>query len=496
MIHTFKAQITESAAGSLTARIAPFGVSVPYGRTTVEFAAGGIHVPTTPIALTVDHDSGVLSAIGVMTRSAEADDGLYADFQLADTEAGRDVRELLKLGAVTDVSVGIELQEDFEGGIMSGILDHVSVVQAGRIPSAEVLSVHNDKEPIVADVEMKEEAVAPVVAEFDDSEIKTAIAEMANQIDVLGAEKPVAEFSGLEVFGAMLGERYGIKTANHALADVIGDLGTADASGIVPDFYWGGGLQHMTDRRRPLFATAGAAPFPTSGNNLVLPRVTQETSVSTSAGEKAEANTRALQAVSESFEVVWFNGAVDVSLEIISQSDPSVLEVISRSLLTQYAGAVETDATLAVAGAATHTGAALDTATYAGLVGDIITTSDLIEDATGAPGDILGVTPAQWIAILSLMDGGDRRQFAMINPQNADGTGSLVTRGIDVGGVFIYRAPKATTALQYNQESFKTGEKSPMQVQALNVELMGRDVGILGATVVAHWAAGIYSYEV
>jgi len=372
----------------------------------------------------------------------------------------------------------------------------VSVVQAGRIPSAEVLSVHNDKEPIVADVEMKEEAVAPVVAEFDDSEIKTAIAEMADTLDVLTAEKPVAEFSGLEVFGAMLGERYGIKTANHALADVIGDLGTADASGIVPDFYWGGGLQHMTDRRRPLFATAGAAPFPTSGNNLVLPRVTQETSVSTSAGEKAEANTRALQAVSESFEVVWFNGAVDVSLEIISQSDPSVLEVISRSLLTQYAGAVETDATLAVAGAATHTGAALDTATYAGLVGDIITTSDLIEDATGAPGDILGVTPAQWIAILSLMDGGDRRQFAMINPQNADGTGSLVTRGIDVGGVFIYRAPKATTALQYNTDSFKAGEKNPMQLAALNVPNMGRDVGIIGATVCVTWSDGVYSYEV
>jgi len=377
----------------------------------------------------------------------------------------------------------------------------------------------------VADVEMKEEAVAPVVAEFDDTELRAGMFDLAERVDALAVEKPVAEFSAMEVYGAMVGERFGVKTSNHALADVIGDsamevygamvgerfgvktsnhaladvigdLGSADASGIVPDFYWAGGLQHMTDRRRPLFATAGAAPFPASGNALVLPRVTQDTLVSTSAGEKAEANTRALQAVMESFEVVWFNGAVDVSLEIIAQSDPSVLEVISRSLLTQYAGASETDATLAVAGAATHTGAALDTATYAGLVGDIITTSDLVEDATGAPGDILGVTPAQWIAILSLMDGGDRRQFSMINPQNADGTGSLVTRGIDVGGVFIYRAPKATTALQYNTDSFKTGEKNPMQLAALNVPNMGRDVGIIGATVCVTWSDGIYSYEV
>ena len=496
MIHEFKAQITESAAGSLTARIAPFGVSVPYGRTTVEFAAGGIHVPTTPIALTVDHDSGVLSAIGVMTRSAEADDGLYADFQLADTEAGRDVRELLKLGAVTDVSVGIELSEDFEGGIMSGILDHVSVVQAGRIPSAEVLSVHNDKEPIVADVEMKEEAVAPVVAAFDDSEIKTALAEMADEIDVLKADGKTEHFSTEELGAAMFMKRFGVEISNHALADVIGDLGTADASGLAPNEYWGSGLQHMIDRRRPLFATLGSAPFPTTGYNLDVPKVVQEVLVDVRGAEKAAANSRALQVEVNSFPITWFDGAVDVAREIISQSSPSVLSVIDDSFRNGWAVATEVDATAKILAAATHTGAALDTSTYATFVGDLITTSDLIEDATGLPGDICGVTSSQWVAILSLMDGGDRRQFAMMNPQNADGTSTLVTRGIDVGGIFVYRAPKANGAMQYNQTSAKKGEKSPMQLTSANTELVGIDVGVWGGTVLVTWPEGIYSYEV
>ncbi len=94
------------------------------------------------------------------------------------------------------------------------------------------------------------------------------------------------------------------------------------------------------------------------------------------------------------------------------------------------------------------------------------------------------------------MDGGDRRQFSIINPQNADGTGTLTTRGIDIGGIFVYRAPALVAAVQYNSDSYKNAEKSPMQVAALNVELMGRDVGILGATVNVTWPEGIYGYTV
>ena len=78
----------------------------------------------------------------------------------------------------------------------------------------------------------------------------------------------------------------GRPVTNHALADVIGDLGSADASGIVPDSYWSGGLQHNVDKRRPLFNTAGSAPFPTSGNNLELPHVTQDTTVEAHAARR------------------------------------------------------------------------------------------------------------------------------------------------------------------------------------------------------------------
>ena len=503
----FEAVVTETAEhGGLVARMVPFGEKVPYGSGTVRFEDGSITVPAS-VPLTIDHGHSVTDRIGVMVSSFSDPTGLYGEFKFSDTSKGQEIRTLLADGALADVSVGVLLESAAHGrdSIQEGVLDHLSIVTHGRFSSSEnpskVLEVHDVKEPTVA--EEMVEAVAPAIVEYDDAPLKAELVEykeeivrLSEDIDTLKADKePVMQFTALEVYGAMIGQRLGM-TVDHALADVIGDLGSADASGIVPDFYWGAGLQHLTDTRRPLFATAGAAPFPSSGNNLVLPRITQSTAVAKRAAEKGAANSQALQAVAQSFPIQWFDGAVDVALELIAQSDPGVLGVIAQDMLTQYAKAVEADATDLLATAATHTGAALDTATYGALVADIITTSDLIEDAVGSPGNILGVTPAQWIAILSLMDGGDRRQFSIINPGNADVTGTLVTRGIDVGGVFIYRAPDATTALQYNQTSYKAGEKSPIQVQATNVELMGRDVGILGATVNTFWEAGIYSYEI
>lgn len=493
MIYEFRAEITEASEGRFTARIAPFGVSVAYGRSTVEFAAGSISVPNTSIPLTLDHSSAALDRIGVMARSFETPEAMFAEFDLADTDAGRDVRELLKLGALTDVSVGIELAEDFQGGLMSGTLDHVSVVANGRFPSAEVLSVHDEKEPTVADEEMKEEAVAPVVAEFDDAEIRTAIAEMTDRVDLLEAGEIVAEFSGMEVLGGLVEMRYSGKISDHALADVIGDLGAADASGLSPDYYWAQGLQQNVDRRRPLFAMGGAAPFPEYGNNLTTAKVTQEVTVAEHA-QKAAVSSQALQAALQTFPIVWHSGAVDIALELIAQSNPSILGVVTNSLLRAYAGSVETDANSKLVAAATATGAALDVSTYAALVGDIVTTSDLIEDATGLPGDRLGVSPVQWIAILALMDSTDRRQFAVSGQSNSDGAAGLTARAISIAGVDVFRSAKITGALQFNTESFKKAERSPMDVMALNVEKMGQDKGILGATAIVHWDEGVYKY--
>ena len=510
-MYEFAAPITaQSDAGAdtrtITARLVPFGESAPYGGRDLSFARGSLTVPD-DVPLTVDHGRGVASRIGVLTRYIETDDGAYAEFTVADTAAARDTLALLEVGAVRDVSIGV-LPESDEVAPMRGSLDHVSIVTAGRFGDAtqpsRVLQVNEGDEPMPEPTTTKTpDTKTPDVVENEAApnaevvELRSEVERLTELFDGLDTDDgPDAEFSGDEVFEAMVMRSQGIPIVDNALADVIGDLGSADASGLSPDWYWAQGLQANTDRRRPLFSATGSAPFPTYGNNLQSAKVTQETSVAARTGQKAAVASQALQVSPVTYPIVWFAGAVDVALELMSQSNPEVTGVISRSLLAQYAAVVEADCYTKAKAAAVHSGAALPVDTYANLVAAIISTSNLIEDATGMPGDRVAVSPTDWGAILGLMDGGDRRQFAVVNPQNADGSGSLTTRGIDIGGIFTFRSAAATSALQYNETSLRTAEKNPMAVFATNVELMGRDQGILGGTVVVHWDEGVYSYEI
>jgi len=492
---------TEDGNGGITARIVPFGVTRQWAGQDIRFERGALTVPG-DVPLTLDHSDDVLSTIGAMTGYAETEDGAYATFTFADTQPARDTRSLLADGHIRDVSIGVA---DFsiDHGVMSGTLDHTTIAQRGRFGNADnpskVLSVHNQKEAPL--MEATDQTATPEVVEtteaatFDAAPLLAEIAAMRDELDAKLTEKkaPTAA-DAIAVFDKAI--EGALRTrADFAIADVVGDLGTGDASGLSPDWYWAAGLQQRIDQRRPIFTAAGTGPFPSYGNALASARVTQNVAVGSGKAQKGETASQALVAIATSFPVVFHSGAVDVALELISQSSPEVTRVLRNSFLTAYAAASNADAAAKAQAAGTHTGAALPTDTYANFAAAVIDTSNLIEDGTGRPGDRLAVTPAQWSAILSLMDGGDRRQFAVNGPQNSDGQGELTVRAIDVGGVAVFRDPDVAVAIQFNTDSLVTHEKAPEMVTATNVPQMGVDMGIIGATVVSTWPVGLYSYE-
>jgi hypothetical protein len=172
----------------------------------------------------------------------------------------------------------------------------------------------------------------------------------------------------------------------------------------------------------------------------------------------------------------WFAGAVDVSLELISQSDPSVVQVIATDLQAQYAIATEDEFVADAEGAATATGDALDTATWGAFVADVVSASAQIRTATGAPGDRLALTTASWQAIVGLLNPSQ--------PSISFGAGpDFTAESLNVGGVAAFHSPYSTVDLQFNETSLRKAEKPPMTVTATNVALMGQDIGILGATI-------------
>ena len=92
------------------------------------------------------------------------------------------------------------------------------------------------------------------------------------------------------------------------------------------------------------------------------------------------------------------------SLELISQSDPSVVEVVSSNLMDQYAIVTEAEFAVDVIAAATAGGAALPTSTWAAFSAALIGESAEIRAATGVPGDRLALTTASWMAVVGLLN--------------------------------------------------------------------------------------------
>ena len=501
-IITFALPQPDVSEGTMTARLVPFGESVEYGGRAIHFDSNSLDVAE-GIPLNLDHGSSVLDVIGRSTAITWTDGAMFGAFEFADTSAAQDARTLAADGLVTDVSIGVADFSIDDDGRMSGRLDHVALVQRGRFGEAEapskVLSVHSVEEPPMAEDQATEVAETPDTDQIQLSALEQKIAAFGAQLaEVAEAAAPTdttAVFDGITASHLEDAIRGAVETrADFALADVVGDLGSNDASGLNPDFYWAEGLQQEARVFRPLFTNAGTGPFPSYGLNLTSAKVTQDVAVAARTAQKAEAASQALHVDPITFPVVFFAGAVEVALELISQSSPNVLGVLRRSMLKQYAAATEADIVAKALAGATATGAALRTDTYANFITDIMTGAETVRVATGMPGNYVAVTSAEWIAINALVDGDGRRQFAPIGPMNADGTSTLLSEGMNIAGINVFKTPAAANAFQFNQDSLVKHEKAAETIQVTNVSNIGLDIAIWGGTVISFWNEGLLKY--
>jgi len=145
----FKAQVSEvSKDGSMTVRMMPFGVDTKRtdwwtGKSKqIQFDPGSLSFRNDVTPMTVDHGSQVGDRIGLLERHFEADDGLYGVMKFADTQLAQETRSLVKMGAVTDVSVGVllddekEFQDDDKVSHLFGEIDHLAIVPHGQFAEA------------------------------------------------------------------------------------------------------------------------------------------------------------------------------------------------------------------------------------------------------------------------------------------------------------------------------------------------------------------------
>jgi len=463
----------------------PYDHAIVYGGVQESFARGAFdagEVPGTPILY--GHDRG--EQIGQIISADDTPVGLAITGRiLAATNRGGDAIALMRDGALRGLSVGfepVEAKATATGRQYTRALLHEL--------STTPLPAYGDKSTVTA-VREEEEDMPDQNREAIDL---APITERIDQLEARMVQRTAPEprtFGVVEAFAEQLRASKDSRQLR-ALADVV----SQSNAGVLPPS-WTSEVVGYVDSMRYLFANAGSIGFPATGHSLTVPSVAVHTTVAARGAEKTEIPSQALTTGSTTYQAAWYAGGVDVALEVIWQSDPSVWEIVVRDLLAQYAAATDQAATLAAETAGAPHGAALDLGSYAGFIADVIGVGEQIRAATGFFGDRLSLTTASYQTLLGLVDSDNRRLFATQGSTNADGSAALTANAINVGGVVAYHNPRAAEDMQYSEGTLRIAEKPPATLSTDNVALMGRDVGVLGAiiTVPVYGGDGIVVYS-
>jgi HK97 family phage prohead protease len=514
----------------IVARLLPYNEPILVRGRPESFVRGAVAgIDPTSIKLLSFHDQR--RPIGKSVELEERDDGAYVRFRISKTTEGDEMLELANDG-VLSISPGFIPGVQNQQGVHQRLkaLPEASLVTFAAYSGAKVLSVR-EKEAAMADNKPTTEPVEePAVQTVDLGPIETRLKDLSTQIETLQSvvdaparNLPAGGPTPFDWFMAQMEERLQPRSMQYrealdekwenfqtrakegtlqtrALADITGGQTQAgdndpadDLSGLVVEEYLASQLVSILDRRRPLFASFGSFPSPRSGYARI-PVVTQHVTVAARTAQKTEPTSQKMILKTEPFEAKWLDGALDVAIEVTQMAELPVMEIVWEDLRGAYAAATEHDVTNGAvpwfeAGALgfTYTGTALDTATYAGFIADVEEQIDTIEDAAGEPPSVLAVTRAQWRVLVAMVDANDRRLFSTINPQNADASVGLTARSFSLpGGIEVFKVKGLTQAALYGPSALRATDYGPSRVEATNVALMGRDIGILGRTMLVN----------
>ena len=351
-------------SGSIAVGVLPFGEAIEHGGIKIQFDVGSVDVPSS-VPLTVDHGAGVFDRVGVLTRSMSDDTALFADLDIADTAAGRDVRELMRIGAITDVSAGVAIDKTKEFtddvGVLHrfGSLDHVSIVVSGAFADAgagsKVLAVHSEEGETVSD-----EIETPAVEQEPKVEYASA-----DQVESL--RKMVAEISAP---GGSTHRGHSYETVGDLLVDVMAfareanpeaaerltskiDSGMVNQSGTIVQFEFpavgnsiGSGVAYdpfipellrLLRDGRPTANLFQSRPLPTEGNRVFMPRTSVGNIVDYQDGQGVLlANQRQDQILTDEPKAT-IGGGQGVTIQAQLWTNPSYMAAVAEDLIGAYA---------------------------------------------------------------------------------------------------------------------------------------------------------------
>ena len=489
------------------------GKIVPYdgeiGQTSigkVVFEQGSIQLPEPGKSkLLLEHDAK--KPIGKAVSFNETSDGVYASFKVSNTSRGTDSLIEASDGLRSGLSVGVEvLASQPRNGVLyvqSARLFETSLVQAAAFDSAAVTSV------AASAAETEDEALTEIPQSESEAILDTPDAVAPEAV----VETPAVEASRPTVTAAMYTaprleftkEKFLENTIRAQFGDddarqyIRAAASTSDNTGLIPTRQLTEVINPLANADRPFIDAISRGTLPDAGMTFEIPKISQVPTVAVTAEEGTPSNTD-LEDSYLSVTVQKFAGQQTFSVELLDRSSPAFYAELVKNMEFAYAKATDARVATVVANAATDGGnRTMSAANLLDFVADAAV--DVYTNTLGFAQNII-MSPAQWGAVMGLVDGQNRAIYTAVNPVNAGGSASPTSLRGQINGLNLYvdRNLSGTgdgTIIVVNPESYTWYESPTFKLEAAVIASGQINVAYYGYGAIAtKVAAGAYKWMV
>jgi HK97 family phage prohead protease len=406
------------------------GIAVPYGPEAVvqsghrvRIEAGAIPEDGPAPRLVMQHQEDARAVVGMVTDRVSTDEGMMFTAQIANTTAGNDLLELLKMGALDSVSVGLDVLAERQEGktrvITAASWRELSVVFEPAFEGAKILEIaastpeadEPQPDPIPEEEPMSNENTVEASAET----IPTTPIVFAEAKRSLRLPSPGEYIAAMKRGGSEFAE------LNSKIQAATGDVVISDAAGLLPTQVVAPIFDDINPLR-PIVTALGTRAMPQAGSSFLRPFVKVHSAVGQQSTELTALSTANFEVDDISIAKKTFGGKLLLSEQVIDWSSPSMLDAAIQDMTGQYALATEKE-TVDRLVAAMSAGNAIVTDLTDGeeIIADLyLAASEIAEVGNYLPNALL-VAPKTWAKLGAAVDGQGRPLFPLAGPVNSAG---------------------------------------------------------------------------
>jgi len=403
----------------------------------VKFLKGSISVDGPMPKLLEFHDD--TRVIGRVTERVSSDEGLLFSATLSKTRAADDAMALLADGSISAVSIGaVPVKFKRIDGVMvvsEARMIELSLVSFPAYADAEIQSVYASADDETEPDEIPTETTPPTPSEEDEtmSEPTTVEAAIATQPIYATAKREVKIPTAGEYLAAAVAGGDKWKAFHEVLVASAPDVSLADGPGVLPEIITGNVYNNFIGMR-PVVDAVGARSMPSAGATFIRPKVTTHNSVGVQSPDNTTLTASTFVISAETVTKGTYGGYVEISEQIISWSDPSMLNALLDDMARIYMNETDNVACTDLVAGAVTTGAfgdPTDPADWLAWIGASSTT--ILTASNGNNPNTLFTSADVFGDLIALSDSTGRPLFPNLNAQNAFGAIAVTS---DTGTAF------------------------------------------------------------